>query len=87
MPDPVSVLQMIQQKIADMALRIEQSRLLMYKAASLKDAGRNFTKEAAMAKLAASETATYVAHQSIQVESLDRNLATISAPKLARSSI
>ena len=63
------VLQMVQSKIADMALRIEQSRLMMYKAASLKDAGRPFTKEAAMAKLAASETATYVAHQSIQVPS------------------
>ena len=50
-----------------MALRIEQSRLVMYKAASLKDAGRPFSKEAAMAKLSASETATYVAHQSIQV--------------------
>merc|ERR1712241_516375 len=64
---PIAKLQMIQSKIADMALRIEQSRLLIYKAASLKDAGRPFTKAAAMAKLSASETATYVAHQSIQV--------------------
>jgi len=64
---PIAKLQMIQAKIADMALRIEQSRLLMYKAAALKDAGKPFTKEAAMAKLSASETATYVAHQSIQV--------------------
>ena len=64
---PISKLQAIQFKIADMALRIEQSRLLLYKAAALKDAGRNFTQAAAMAKLAASETATYVAHQSIQV--------------------
>ena len=45
------------------------SELMMYKAAALKDAGRPFTKEAAMAKLACSETATFVAHQSIQVES------------------
>ena len=37
---PISKLQMIQSKIADMALRIEQSRLMMYKAASLKDAGK-----------------------------------------------
>ena len=50
-----------------MAVRLEQSRLLIYKAAALKDAGRPFTKEAAMAKLSASETATFVAHQSIQV--------------------
>jgi len=43
------------------------SEMMMYKAASLKDAGKPFTKEAAMAKLACSETATYVAHQAIQV--------------------
>eukprot|EP00088_Acartia_fossae_P055004 TRINITY_DN6375_c0_g1_i1.p1 TRINITY_DN6375_c0_g1~~TRINITY_DN6375_c0_g1_i1.p1 ORF type:complete len:427 (-),score=96.20 TRINITY_DN6375_c0_g1_i1:236-1516(-) len=64
---PISKLQMIQSKIADMALRIEMSELMMYKAAALKDAGKAYTKEAAMAKLACSETATYVAHQSIQV--------------------
>ena len=39
----------------------------MYKAAALKDAGKPFTKEAAMAKLACSETATFVSHQAIQV--------------------
>ena len=50
-----------------MAVRLEQSRLLIYKAAALKDAGRSITKQAAMAKLSASETATFVAHQSIQV--------------------
>ena len=43
------------------------AELMMYKAASLKDAGRPFTKEAAMAKLACSETATFVSHQAIQV--------------------
>jgi len=64
---PISKLQMIQTKIADMALRIEMSELMLYKAASLKDAGKPFTKEAAMAKLACSETATFVAHQAIQV--------------------
>jgi len=64
---PISKLQMIQQKIADMALRIEMSELMMYKAAALKDEGKPYTKEAAMAKLACSETATYVAHQAIQV--------------------
>jgi len=64
---PIAKLQMIQSKIADMALRIEMAELMMYKAAALKDAGKPFTKEAAMAKLACSETATFVAHQSIQV--------------------
>ena len=58
---------MIQTKIADMAVQIESARLLMYRAAALKDINRPYTKEAAMAKLAASEAATYCAHQSIQV--------------------
>merc|ERR1711872_681105 len=64
---PISKLQMIQTKIADMALKIEMAELMMFKAAALKDAGRPFTKEAAMAKLACSETATFVSHQAIQV--------------------
>jgi len=64
---PISKLQMIQSKLADMDLKIESSRLLMYKAAALKDKGRPYSKLAAMAKLSCSETATYVAHQSIQV--------------------
>lgn len=64
---PILKMQMIQHKIADMALRIESARLLTYKAAALKDEGRPFSKLAAMAKLSASETATFCAHQSIQV--------------------
>jgi len=60
-------LQSIQNKIADMALRIESSRLLTWRAAVLRDANKPFTKEAAMAKLAASETATFAAHQAIQI--------------------
>ena len=46
-----------------MQVQVESARLLMYKAAALKDAGKNFTKEAAMAKLAGSEAATFCAHQ------------------------
>ena len=64
---PISKLQMVQSKIADMALRIEMSELMMYKAAALKDEGKPYIKEAAMAKLACSETATFVAHQAMQV--------------------
>jgi len=64
---PIAKHQMIQQKIADMALRIETSEMMLFKAAALKDAGRVFIKEAAMAKLACSETATFVAHQAIQI--------------------
>ncbi|PSN56767.1 Short-chain specific acyl-CoA dehydrogenase [Blattella germanica] len=54
-------------KIADMALRIESARLLTWRAAALKDSGKRYTKEAAMAKLAASEAATFASHQCIQV--------------------
>lgn len=60
-------LQSIQNKIADMSMRIEASRLLTYQAAVLKDAGKPFTKEAAMSKLFASETATFCSHQAIQI--------------------
>ncbi|KAH3870784.1 hypothetical protein DPMN_033974 [Dreissena polymorpha] len=65
--NPISKLQMIQSKLADMEVQIESARLLTWKAAMLKDAKKPFTKEAAMAKLAASEAATQVAHQAIQV--------------------
>ncbi len=64
---PIAKLQSIQNKLADMALRIESARLLTWKAATLKDKHVRFTKEAAMAKLAASETATFVAHQAMQI--------------------
>ncbi|XP_050442496.1 short-chain specific acyl-CoA dehydrogenase, mitochondrial-like [Adelges cooleyi] len=64
---PISKMQSIQNKIADMALRLESARLLTWRAASLKDMDKPYTKEAAMAKLAASETATFNAHQCIQI--------------------
>ncbi|XP_065831300.1 short-chain specific acyl-CoA dehydrogenase, mitochondrial-like [Oscarella lobularis] len=64
---PIAKMQTIQNKIADMACRIESSRLLTWKAAALKDSGRPHVKAAAMAKLTASETATFVSHQAIQV--------------------
>ncbi|PNF37451.1 hypothetical protein B7P43_G15754 [Cryptotermes secundus] len=64
---PILKLQTIQTKIANMALQIESARLLTWRAAALKDSGKPFSKEAAMAKLAASEAATYSAHQCIQV--------------------
>lgn len=64
---PISKLQAIQIKIADMALKIESSRLLTWKAACLKDKKKKYSKEAAMAKLAASETATFASHQALQI--------------------
>ncbi|XP_055637594.1 short-chain specific acyl-CoA dehydrogenase, mitochondrial-like isoform X1 [Toxorhynchites rutilus septentrionalis] len=64
---PISKLQLIQSKIADMSVRVESARLLTWRAAWLKDNKRPFTKEAAQAKLAASETATFCAHQCMQI--------------------
>ena len=64
---PIAATQLIQAKLADMATRIDAARLLTWRAAAHKDAGLPFSKEAAMAKLHASETATMVAHQAIQV--------------------
>ncbi|GBP41535.1 Short-chain specific acyl-CoA dehydrogenase, mitochondrial [Eumeta japonica] len=64
---PIIKLQAIQQKIADMSLRLESARLLTWRAAFLKDNKQPYTKEAAMAKLAASEAATFASHQCIQV--------------------
>ena len=50
-----------------MSTRIDSARLLMYKSAMLKDTGRPYSKDAAQAKLFASETATFCAHQAIQI--------------------
>lgn len=55
--------QLIQDKIAQMEMRIEASRLLAYQAAWLKDRGHKASKEAAAAKLFATETASYVTDQ------------------------
>jgi alkylation response protein AidB-like acyl-CoA dehydrogenase len=63
----ISQFQAIQHKLADMAMQIELARNMVYKAAWLKDNGRKFTKEAAMAKLYASEVAMAATHQAIQI--------------------
>src|SRR5918992_702736 len=64
---PVSNFQAIQFKLADMATQIEAARLLTYRAAALKDAGRKTTKESSMAKLYASEVAVKVSEEAIQI--------------------
>eukprot|EP00941_MAST-03F_sp_MAST-3F-sp1_P002179 g2179.t1 len=65
--EPIAKQQMVQSKLADMAIQVQSARLLTYHAAHLKDTGKPYTKEAAMAKLAASEAATQCAHQCLQV--------------------
>ncbi|XP_067861763.1 short-chain specific acyl-CoA dehydrogenase, mitochondrial isoform X2 [Heptranchias perlo] len=64
---PISKLQAIQFKLADMGLALEGARLLTWRAAMLKDNGKSYIKEAAMAKLAASEAATTIAHKAMQI--------------------
>ncbi|HVP39405.1 MAG TPA: acyl-CoA dehydrogenase family protein [Candidatus Saccharimonadales bacterium] len=64
---PISDLEAIQWMIADMARRLEAARWLTYHAAWLRGEGLPFSRQAAMAKLYASEAATFVTHRAIQV--------------------
>ena len=64
---PISKFQAIQFKLADMETEIELARLMYYKAAWLHMQGRPYTREASMAKLFASETATRAADQAVQI--------------------
>jgi short/branched chain acyl-CoA dehydrogenase len=64
---PISKFQAIQAKLADMATEIEAGRLLTYKAALLKDAGRNFTLTAAQAKLKTGRLAVRCAEEAVQI--------------------
>ncbi|WP_059171165.1 acyl-CoA dehydrogenase [Bacillus sp. FJAT-27445] len=63
----LSSFQAIQFKLADMAMKIELARTMVYKAAWLKDQGKPFTKEAAMCKLYASEICMEVTDQAVQI--------------------
>jgi len=64
---PLSKIQAIQFKLAEIERRIQCSRLLIRRAAWLRDSGQAFGREAAMAKLYATEAATWVTHQAIQI--------------------
>ena len=59
--------QAIQFKISEMAVNVDASRLLLYRAAKLQDEGKNFTAESAMVKLFASKTAMKTANQAVQI--------------------
>jgi alkylation response protein AidB-like acyl-CoA dehydrogenase len=63
----ISEHQAIAFKLADMATRIEAARALVLKAAWLKDQGKNFDKESAMAKLYASEVAMWASTEAVQI--------------------
>lgn len=64
---PICNFQAVQWMLADMATEIEAARLLVYRAAWLEDQGVRFTKEAAMAKLYASEAAERVCFKALQI--------------------
>ncbi|MCA1988788.1 MAG: acyl-CoA dehydrogenase family protein, partial [Desulfarculus sp.] len=64
---PISTFQVNAFKLADMALEIEAARLLLYKACWLKDNHRSFSKNAAMAKLYASEVMGRVVNEAVQL--------------------
>ncbi len=64
---PISKFQAIQAKLADMSCEIEAARLLVYKAAREKDAGRNFTLTAAQAKLKTGRLAVRCCEEAVQI--------------------
>jgi alkylation response protein AidB-like acyl-CoA dehydrogenase len=63
----ISSFQAIQFKLADMAMEVELARNMVHKAAWLKDKNKSFSKEAAFAKLFATETAFRSANQAVQI--------------------
>ena len=64
---PISANQAIQWKLADMATGIEAARLMIHRAAQLKDLGAPYSKEASMAKVYASEVAMKAAVEAVQI--------------------
>jgi short-chain 2-methylacyl-CoA dehydrogenase len=64
---PISKFQAIQAKLADISARLEAARLLTYKAAVLKDLGKNFTLTAAQAKLESGRLAVRAAEEAVQI--------------------
>jgi alkylation response protein AidB-like acyl-CoA dehydrogenase len=63
----ISKFQAVQHKLADIAMNIELARMMVYKAAWLKNQGKKFTKEASMAKLFASEICMRACDQAVQI--------------------
>ena len=64
---PIAHFQAIQSKLADMATELDAARLLILRAAWMKDQGLRVTKESAMAKVYASEAATRACNQALQI--------------------
>lgn len=64
---PINQLQAVKLRLGEMALKLESARLLVYRAAVLCDEPQRTSKESSMAKVAASEAATFVAHSAVQI--------------------
>jgi butyryl-CoA dehydrogenase len=64
---PIATFQTIQNYLADMATQVDAARLLLYRACAQKDAGRRFSSEASMAKLACATAAREVANLAVQI--------------------
>jgi butyryl-CoA dehydrogenase len=64
---PIAKFQAIRWMIADMATEVDAARMMVYRAAAMKDSGKAFTKEAAMAKLYASEVSERAAFKALQI--------------------
>lgn len=64
---PIASFQLVQGMIADMAMKVEAARMLVYKACWMRDQGMEFSKEAAMAKCYAADVAMEVTTDAVQV--------------------
>jgi alkylation response protein AidB-like acyl-CoA dehydrogenase len=64
---PIGSFQAIQWKLANMSMKLDAARLLTHQAASLRDRGERCSREAAQAKLFASETANFCADECLQI--------------------
>ena len=64
---PIASFEMVQEMVADMAMKIDAARLLVYRACAMRDEGVVFTKEAAMAKCFAADAAMEVTTNAVQI--------------------
>ena len=83
---PIAHYQAIQHQLAQAAVEVEAARLMVYNAARLKDAGKPFLKEAAMAKLFSSQVAERVASKMVEVHGGNGFTTEYPAEKFFRDS-
>jgi alkylation response protein AidB-like acyl-CoA dehydrogenase len=81
---PIAELQAIQFMLADMSAQVEGVRLLVRRAAFLKDRGRSIARAAAEAKLMAAETAVKVAHDALQIHGASGYVSDFPIERLYR---